>query len=182
MKYYMNKLCVILFTLVVLVGFSSCETDDYISRTNLNCGFQSYTNKTGFFSSNGGGDYTFNDLPGLGHGNIIGMEYQGTELTITGDLRYGDVIRDLYIDVEGMTPFLFSPKIDVLKDYEVMVFDTYNDPQFYDFMNSVMRRFYNQGRINIVVDGYLTNRYGVPINGTKIEIYLKSYLDVRMRE
>lgn len=48
-------------------------------------------------------------------------------------------------------------------------------------MNDVMYKFYRDGRINIVVDGYITNYQGVGIGNVEMEIYLDSSLDVTVR-
>jgi hypothetical protein len=177
-----NIFIAVLFSIVMLVSFSSCESDDdYLVRSGLYCDFLSTSNNKGYFASNGGGSYSFRDLPDLGYGDIIGMEYRGTTLTITGDIREGDVIRDLYISVQGVGDFLYASDIEVYKDYEKIVFNTSNDREFYNFMNDVMYKFYRDGRINIVVDGYITNYQGVGIGNVEMEIYLDSSLDVTVR-
>lgn len=183
MKNYKNKLFAVLFSVFALVSFTSCEDDDYIVRTGLYCQFLSTSDSRGYFASEGGGDYTFNNIPDIGRNpDIREFIYNGTVISITGDIQPGDVIRDLYIDVEGLGEFRYAKTIPVRYRNELIEYDTYDDPEFYDFMSDAMYHFYRNGWINILVSGYITDRSGTAIRNVRMDIVLDNSLDIRIRD
>ncbi|MDR2913793.1 MAG: hypothetical protein LBV74_03005 [Tannerella sp.] len=168
----------IVVVLVAILSLSSCEEVTYSS--SLFCNFVSETDRNGYFED--GYVYTFNDLSNLKRSDdIVGMDYLGTTITFegisSGDLRQGDVIKDVYIGVDGMVPFLFARNIAVLRDNERISYTSREDREFYDFMRNVMRRFYNHGKIDMMVYGWVTHN-NVGVRNVRMRVTLDNLLDV----
>jgi hypothetical protein len=89
----------------------------------------------------------------------------------------GDVIRDVYIDVEGMSPFLYARSIQVEFDNERIAYSTHDDPEFYDFMWEAVRRFYRNKELDIMVYGRVTHN-NTGVRNVRMRVTLDNLIDV----
>lgn len=174
-----NRLLSVIVGFVAVFMLSSCN-DEEVFTTSLFCDFISDTDRDGDFESRN--NYTFRDIHDIGSSSdIVDMSYLGTTITFEGvfpgTLMRGDVIRDVYIDVKGMEPFLYSRAIDVQFDNERIGFSTRDDPEFYDFMWEVMRRFYERENLDIMVYGRVTHN-NAGVRDVRMRVTLDNLMDV----
>lgn len=165
--------------IVAVFMFFSC-TDEETFTTSLFCDFLSDTDRDGYFES--GNYYTFCNLHNMGcSDDITGMEYISSTITFEGlhpgELMQGDVIRDVYIDVEGMSPFLYARSIQVEFDNERIAYSTHDDPEFYDFMWEAVRRFYRNKELDIMVYGRVTHN-NTGVRNVRMRVTLDNLIDV----
>ena len=175
----MKQLTSFIIAVVVLSTFCSCD-DKETFTTSLFCDFISDTDREGYFESLN--YYTFRDIHDIGPSDdITGIRYLSSTLTFEGlhpgELMRGDVIRDVYIDVQGMKPFLYSKSIDVLYDNERISFSTHDDPEFHDFMWEAMRRFYKNEELDIKVYGWITH-HNAGVRNVRMRVTLDNLIDV----
>lgn len=173
-----KRLTSIIFVLTTLLMLSSCR--EVTITSSLFCDFVSYTDRSGYFEN--GYVYTFRDLHDINRSDdVSGMNFLGSTITIEGlspgGLVQGDIIRDLYIDVRGMDPFLLDRSIPVLRDGERITITSRDDQELYYFMRDAIRRFYNNGELDIMVYGRLVhNNVGVP--DFRMRVTIDNLIDV----
>ena len=173
----------IVFAVMMLLVFSSCA-DECTFTTSLFCDFISDTDRNGYFESRN--YYTFHDLHYVGRSDdITGMKYLGSTITfegiVPGELMRGDVLRDVYIEVKGMKPFLYSSSIRIEFDNEKLSYSTRDDPEFYDFMWDVMHRFYKKEELDIRVYGWVTHN-NAGVRDVRMRVTLDNLVDVTVRD
>jgi hypothetical protein len=175
----MKRFTTITFAFVALLMLFSCA-DEETFTTSLFCDFISDTDGAGYFESRN--YYTFRDIHDVGRSDdITGMKYLGSTITFEGiypgELMRGDVIRDVYIDVKGLSPFLYAKSVQVGFDNERISYSTHDDPEFYDFMWEVMRRFYKKEELDIMVYGWVTH-YNTGVRNVRMRVTLDHLIDV----
>jgi hypothetical protein len=179
----MKQLTAIVFLMLSTLVLTSCE-EKVTFTSSLFCEFVSNTDPRGVFGN--AGTYTFRDLSNVRRSdNIIDIYYLGTTLTLEGiypgELMRGDVIRDLYIDVNGLGRFLLIRSLAVLRDDEHITITSRDDPEFRDFMDDVMWFFYQEGRIDISVYGEVTNN-NAAANDVRMRVTIDNILDVTVMD
>jgi len=173
----------VVVVITTLFVFSSCKDDEKFT-SSLFCDFISDTDKSGFFASNN--YYTLDNIHNVGYSDdIVNIEYISSTITFEGitpgELRRGDIIKDVYIKVEGFNPFLFSRAIEVMSDFERISFSTYDDEEFYNFMWDVMRRFHRRDELDIEVYGRVVHG-NVGVRNVRMRVTLDNLLDVTVSE
>lgn len=173
----------VIVAIATVLMFSSCE-EKVTYTSSLFCDFVSTTDRNGYFES--GNRYRFNDLTNIGHSrDITDIEFLGTTITFEGvsygDLMQGDVIKDVYIEVDGLYPFLYARNIAVLIDDERISYTSRNDPEFEDFMWDVINHFRRNGEVYITVSGWVTNNNS-GVRNARMRVTLDNILDVTVWE
>lgn len=175
----MKQLVGIVFVVVSTLMFTSCEEEITFAST-LFCDFVSDTDSRGNFKSTK--TYTFQDMSDVKRSDeVVDIYYLGSTLTLEGiypnELIRGDIIRDMYIDVNGMKRFLLIRSFAILEDDERITITSRDDPEFHDFMSEVMWLFYNEGRLDISVYGEVSN-HNAAAKGVRMRVTIDNILDV----
>jgi len=173
----------ILVAIAAILTFSSCE-EKVTYTSSLFCDFVSTTDRNGYFESSNW--YKFKDLTNIGNSrDVTDIEFLGTTITFEGvsygDLMQGDVIKDVYIDVDGLYPFLYARNIAILRDDERISFTTRDDPEFDAFMWDVINQFRRNREVYITVSAWITNQNS-GVRNARMRVTLDNMLDVTVWE
>lgn len=175
MKYYMNKLCVILLTLLILVGFSSCETDEnyYWKSGTLDIKFNLNIDHNGY-----GQAYTtvrITEIPQFNPSreDLIGIKTNDSWITISNLLR-GDVINRFYIEVPGVGVYAYETPISIREDAAKIIID---DNAYFNFMRNVNELLYRNGAVDMKITFY-SNIY----DGGPAYFDISNNLDLEVRD
>lgn len=173
----------VLVVIMTVLTLTSCE-DKVTYTSSLFCDFVSTTDRHGYFESSN--RYTFKDLTNIGHSrDVTDVEFLGTTITFEGvsygDLMQGDVLKDIYLEVDGLYSFLYARNIAVLRDDERISYTTRNDPEFEDFMWDVINQYRRNGEVYITVSGWIMNNNS-GVRNARIRVTLDNMLDVTVWE
>ena len=104
----------------------------------------------------------------------------GSVVEVTGNLMAGDVVRGIVIDVDGIGVYRFSD-IPVYKNGEIItIADSRNNPAFHHFMSDAIAYMRQYGKQDIIISGYLEDRYGRHVAGATVEVNIYNDLEVRV--
>lgn len=162
MKYYMNKLCIILFTLLILVGFSSCETEDNYEwrrgTLNLSTEFDDepiHTDNRGRFSFSY--DLRAEDIGGIDvrRMEIVDVSSYSSEIFLfRGELfRPGDLI-NIRLGADGVNTRIL--RMIVGNDREAIVIDA-DHYLLKEFMADMVYNLARRGQLRFYIDGELVS-------------------------
>jgi hypothetical protein len=170
-----QKFVVGLMFLSVLL-LSSCEKDTWRQGT-LDYQFTPVTNSNGYFESR---QITYpGDIAVAGYANQINdFSFLSSKVMVTGDILTGDVIRGLMIDIDGVGQFTF-PDIPITQSgWSYYIVDSGSRPAYYTFMMNAFNYMRQFGKQDIIVSGYLQNKYGYAVSGANMEVNIYNDLDV----
>ncbi|MBP1638812.1 MAG: hypothetical protein H6Q17_395 [Bacteroidetes bacterium] len=159
------------------LAITSCEKET-ITRGTLDYKFVPVTASDGYFQER---QIAYpENITISGYANSINdFSFLGSMVEVTGNLMAGDVIRGLVIDIDGVQ-YLF-PDIPVYKNGEVIsLVDSRSNGVFYHFMSDAINDMRHYGKQDIIVSGYLEDRYGRDVAGATVAVNIYNDLDVRV--
>jgi len=157
---------------------TSCEKE-IVTQGTLDYRFTPVTASDGYFESR---QIAYpEDIVITGSASSINeFSLLGSVVEVTGNLVAGDVVRGVVIDVDGIGVYRI-PDVPVYKNGEIItIADSRNNPAFHHFMSDAMYYMSRYGKQDIVVSGYLEDRYGRHVAGATVELNIYNDLEVRV--
>jgi hypothetical protein len=159
---------------------TSCEKD-IVTRGALDYKFMPVTASDGYFENRQVAYPEDIEITGSAR-SINDFSLLGSTVEVTGNLVAGDVVRGVVIDVDGVGVYRI-PDVPVFKDGEIItIADSRNNAAFHHFMFDAMDYMSRYGKQDIIVSGYLEDRYGRPVRGATVEINIYNDLEVRAND
>lgn len=170
-----NIFIAVLFSIVTLVSFSSCERDDYWKKGTLDLKFDFNTTNQGYARI--ATTVYLDEIPEFNPNRetLIGMSTKDTWIEIS-NVVYGDVIDRIDIDVAGVGVYRIGP-ISIRNDVDYITIDDSNSRGYFNFMNDVNYRLYRDGRVNMIVTIY-SNVY----DGGPVFFDIRNIFDLQLRD
>jgi hypothetical protein len=171
-----------IFPLILIASLSlflsSCTEDSWTTGT-LDYTFRPQTSSSGYFEA--GSVYYPADISINDYANSINDFYMVRSVVkITGDFYRGDVIHGLRIDIAGVGKYDFND-IPIYEDNEYFVLiDSSKDQYFYNFMYNAFDQMKFSGKHDVIVSGFLYDKNGYTVSGTKVQIEFYNDLDVNV--
>jgi hypothetical protein len=168
---------------LILIAFlslllSSCTEDSWTTGT-LDYTFRPQTSSSGYFEA--GSIYYPADISTNDYANAINDFYMVSSFVqITGELKRGDVIHGLRIDIDGVGKYDFND-IPIYEDNEYFVLvDSSKNRDFYNFMYNAFNQMKFSGKHDIIVSGFLYDKNGYTVPGSKVQIEFYNDLNVNV--
>lgn len=174
MKLYKNKLFAVILTVVAVVMFSSCSSDDYYWKNGtLDVKFNLNLDRNGY--SEAFTTVRISEIPeiNLSREDIYDMRTNDAWLEIS-NLKRGDYIDRFYIDVVGVGTYAYETPISVRSDGEIITID---DNAYFNFMRNVNNLIYRNGAVDMKISFYSRIYDGGPIY-----FDIQNNLDLELRD
>lgn len=155
-----NKLFATILTIVTVITFSSCTTDDYYWKTGtLDVKFNMNLDRNGYSQA-----YTtvrIQEIPEVDFSReeIYDLRTNDAWLELS-NLKRGDYIERFYINVAGVGTYAYESPISVRSDGEIITID---DDAYFNFMRNVNALLYRNGAVDMRVTFHSRIYDGGPI-------------------